>query len=149
MKTNESGLRLIKRFEGLSLHPYRCPAGIPTLGYGSCYGLDGKRVTMDHRMITPIEADELLVREVRHAERQVARLVTVAVTENQFSALSSFTFNVGGGAFQASTLRRKLNRGDIEGAAAEFPRWRYAAGRVLPGLVRRRTAERGLFTSTS
>ena len=100
-------------------------------------------------MITPIEADELLVREVRHAERQVARLVTVAVTENQFSALSSFTFNVGGGAFQASTLRRRLNRGDIEGAAAEFPRWRYGGGRVLPGLVRRRAAERLLFLSTS
>ena len=145
MRTNHRGLRLIKKYEGLALHPYRCPANIPTIGYGSCYGLDGKRLTMDHRMITPTEADHLLRREVRHAEVQVARLLKVSVTENQFSALASFTFNVGGGAFQSSTLKRKLNRGEIESAAKEFHRWKYAGGRVLPGLVKRRRAECALF----
>ena len=145
MRTNDRGLRLIKKYEGLSLHAYRCPAQIWTIGYGSCYGLNGKRLTKDHRMITPTEADYLLRREVRHAERQVARLLKVPVTENQFSALASFTFNVGGGAFQSSTLRRKLNRGEIESAAKEFHRWKYAGGRVLPGLVKRRRAECALF----
>ena len=96
-------------------------------------------------MITPTEADYLLRREVRHAERQVARLLKVSVTENQFSALASFTFNVGGGAFQSSTLKRKLNRGEIESAAKEFHRWKYAGGRVLLGLVKRRRAECALF----
>ena len=145
MRTNDRGLRLIKKYEGLCLHPYRCPAQIWTIGYGSCYGLNGKRLTKDHRMITPTEADYLLRREVRHAEVQVARLLKVSVTENQFSALASFTFNVGGGAFQSSTLRRKLNRGEIESAAKEFHRWKYAGGRVLPGLVKRRRAECALF----
>ena len=147
MKTNETGLRLIKLFEGLCLQPYRCPANIPTIGYGSCYGLDGKRLTMDHRMITPTEADYLLRREVRHAERQVARSISVPLTVNQFSALTSFTFNVGGGAFHASTLRRKINRSEIESAASEFKRWRYAGGRGLPGLVKRRRSECKLFLS--
>ena len=147
MRTNDRGLRLIKKYEGLSLHPYRCPANIPTIGYGSCYGLNGERVTMNHRMITPTEADHLLRREVRHAERQVARSISVPLTVNQFSALTSFTFNVGGGAFHASTLRRKINRLEIESAASEFKRWRYAGGRVLPGLVKRRRAECRLFLS--
>lgn len=147
MRTNDRGLRLIKKYEGLSLHPYRCPANIPTIGYGSCYGLNGERVTMNHRMITPTEADHLLRREVRHAERQVARSISVPLTVNQFSALTSFTFNVGGGAFHASTLRRKINRSEIESAASEFKRWRYAGGRVLPGLVKRRRAECRLFLS--
>ncbi len=147
MKTNEAGLRLIKLYEGLRRQPYRCPANIPTIGFGSCYGLDGKRVTMDHRMITLDEADYLLRREVRHAERQVARLITAPVTENQFSALVSFTFNVGGGAFQSSTLRRKVNRREPDNASREFARWRYAGGRVLPGLIKRRKAECELFLS--
>ena len=134
MKTNEAGLRLIKLFEGLCLQPYRCPANIP-------------RLTMNHRMITPTEADYLLRREVRHAERQVARSISVPLTVNQFSALVSFTFNVGGGAFYASTLRRKINRSEIESAASEFKRWRYAGGRVLPGLVKRRRSECKLFLS--
>lgn len=145
MKTNEAGLRIIRLFEGLSLKPYKCPAGIPTIGYGSTYGLDCKRLNMSHRSITEDEAKVLLAREVGHAEKQVARLVTAPVTLNQFSALVSFAFNVGGGALQASTLRRKFNKGDVAGAADEFPRWKYAGGRVLAGLLRRRYAEQELF----
>lgn len=145
MKTNEAGLRIIRSFEGLSLKPYKCPAGIPTIGYGSTYGLDCKRLNMSHRSITECEAKVLLAREVGHAEKQVARLVTAPVTLNQFSALVSFVFNVGGGALQASTLRRKFNKGDVAGAADEFPRWKYAGGRVLAGLLRRRYAEQELF----
>jgi len=143
MKTNAAGLDLIRAFEGLKLEPYKCAAGVPTIGYGSTYGIDGKKLTMAHRNITEDEAKVLLAREVAHAERQVARLINVPVSANQFSAFVSFTFNVGGGAFQASTMRRKFNR--EEDCADEFLRWKFAGGRVLAGLLRRRYAERALF----
>lgn len=143
MKTNNAGLNIIRSFEGLSLSPYKCPANIATIGWGSTYGLDGKKLKMSHRSITEDEATTLLSREIGHSERQVARLIKVPMTVNQFSALVSFTFNVGGGAFQASTLRRKINRG--EDAADEFLRWKFAGGRILRGLLRRRRVERSLF----
>tara|TARA_Y100001938_G_C8053128_1_gene412972 strand:+ start:943 stop:1380 length:438 start_codon:yes stop_codon:yes gene_type:complete len=143
MKTNAAGLNLIRAFEGLKLEPYKCAAGVPTIGYGSTYGIDGQKLNMSHRQITEDEAKVLLAREVAHAERQVARLIYVSVTANQFSAFVSFTFNVGGGAFQSSTMRRKFNR--EEDCADEFLRWKFAGGRVLAGLLRRRYAERALF----
>lgn len=145
MKTNNAGLDIIRSFEGLRLKTYRCSAGVPTIGYGSTYGLDGKKLKMSHRAITQDEAKVLLAREVGHAEKQVARLLTAPVTLNQFSALVSFAFNVGGAALQASTLRRKFNKGDVAGAADEFPRWKFAGGRMLRGLLRRRMSERALF----
>ena len=74
-------------------------------------------------------------------------IIKTALTENQFSALVSFTFNLGAGALQRSTLRMKLNRGEVQGAADEFPKWLIAGGRILAGLVRRRAAERALFLS--
>lgn len=157
MITNQAGLDIIKHFEGLGdgdkdtpeLEPYVDPVGIPTLGWGSIWGLNGKRVTMKHRAVTPDEAEFLLERELSHTERAVARLVSVPVTQNQFSALCSFTYNVGSGNLQASTLRGKLNRGDVLGAANEFPKWRRAKGRILAGLVRRRREEARLFLASA
>jgi lysozyme len=100
---------------------------------------------MNHLSISKIEAGRLLSREVRHVERQVAYLVTAKLTSNQFSALVSLVYNIGSGNFQASTLRRLINRNEYEKAADEFPKWRRAGGRILPGLVRRRGVERALF----
>ena len=139
MQISKVGLDLIKQFEGLYLNSYRCPAGIPTIGYGHTAG-----VAMG-QTITQQQADDYLRRDVRQFERAVSRQVTVPLTQGQFDALVSFAFNLGEGALAQSTLLRLLNAGDYAGAAAQFDRWNKAAGRVLPGLVRRRAAERALF----
>ncbi|WP_333501004.1 lysozyme [Kluyvera genomosp. 2] len=135
----EVGLNLIKRFEGFSPKIYICPAGYLTIGYG--------HVVLAHEKdrfatgITPAEATELLRKDVGIAERAVLRLISVPLTDGQFDALVSFTFNLGAGALQRSTLRRKVNRGEHEGAPAELMKWVWSAGKRLPGLVRRRKAE--------
>ena len=139
MQISKAGLDLIKQFEGLYLQAYRCPAGVPTIGYGHTAG-----VAMG-QTITQQQADDYLRRDVRMFERAVERLVKVPLTQGQFDALVSFAFNLGEGALAQSTLLRLLNAGDYAGAAAQFDRWNKAGGRVLPGLVRRRAAERALF----
>ena len=145
MKTGKPGLEIIKHFEGFSSDPYLCPADVATIGYGATYGFDHKRITMDHRPISLEEGEALLAQELGSVERSVRRLVRVALTQNQFDALVSFTFNLGSGRLQSSTLRSKLNRGDYEGASLEMPKWRKAGGRVLAGLVKRRFSEQKLF----
>ena len=145
MKTNEEGIAIIKHFEGFSSSVYKDPIGIPTIGFGSIWDEEGNRLTMDHKPVSKGEAENLLKRELRHVESAITRLVTVPLTENQFSAISSLTYNIGSSRLKSSTLRQKINRRDYHGASAEFPKWRLAGGRVLKGLVRRRKAERGLF----
>ena len=145
MRCNNDGFEIIRHFEGLRLSVYRDPVGVPTVGYGSTRGFDRCRISMDHRDITEEEAETLLSMEVAKFEQVVAVLFYHPLGENQFSALVSWAYNVGSGNAQASTLRQRLNRGDIEGASAEFPKWRLAGGRILRGLVRRRVAERELF----
>ena len=155
MRTSSAGFALIKKYEGLvdgdqrtpGLDPYLCPAGVPTIGWGSTWDERGGPITMDHPPITLIEAQILLSREVQHVEAAVGKLVRAELTQGMFDALVSFTYNLGTGNLQASTLRHKLNRGDYEMAADEFPKWRKAGGRVLTGLVRRRAEERALFLS--
>ena len=143
---NERGIETVKSFEGLSLKPYLCPAKVWTVGYGSTTGSGGGPVDPDMGVISEAEAEALLVRDLESSEGWVLRLVKKALTENQFSALTSFTFNVGCGALQRSTLRMKLNRGEYTlGAADEFPKWRRAGGRILAGLVGRRAAKKALF----
>jgi GH24 family phage-related lysozyme (muramidase) len=100
---------------------------------------------MDSPPITEEEGLELLMLDIAKFERGVNRLIDVPLNQNQFDALTSFAFNLGNGSLQASTLRKKLNREDYEGAADEFPRWVFAGGRKLRGLVKRRYAERELF----
>ncbi|MBT3332817.1 MAG: lysozyme [Rhodospirillaceae bacterium] len=145
MRICSEGLSIIKEFEGWSRRPYRDPIGIPTIGYGSIWGLDRKRLTMAHREITQDEGEIMLTRMLQHAERAVARLIKTPLTSSEFSALVSFTYNLGAGNLQRSTLRMKANRGDKIGAADEFPKWRRAGGRILAGLVRRRKAEQALW----
>ncbi|MGJ3251504.1 MAG: lysozyme [Elainellaceae cyanobacterium] len=136
---NAKGLRLIKSFEGLRLEAYLDPVGIWTIGYGTTSGV---RPGME---ITAAEAEDLLKRDLRRFEAAVSRNVKVPINDDQFSALVSFTYNVGEGALASSTLLKLLNQGDIRGAADQFLRWNKAGGRVLAGLTRRRKAERALF----
>jgi GH24 family phage-related lysozyme (muramidase) len=144
---NKEGIELIESFEGFSSEPYKDVAGIWTIGVGSIYGLNGKRVKADHRHISKQEALQLMKRDLKRTEVRISQLVNVPVTQNQFAALCSFVYNVGSGAFQRSTARMKLNRSDYEGCANEFLRWKYAGKRSIPGLLRRRKAERELFLS--
>lgn len=137
---SEKGLALIKRFEGFRAAPYQCPAGRWTIGYGSTAG-----VTPDMAAISRERADILLRHDILPYERAIRRLITVPLTQPQFDALVSFTYNVGEGAFARSTLRKKLNNHDYAGAAQEFHRWTMASGVTLHGLVKRRAAESALF----
>ena len=145
MHINERGIEIVKSFEGISLKPYLCPANVWTVGYGATVGSDGRPIDPDMESISETEAETLLIRDLESSEGWVRRLIKTALTENQYSALTSFTFNVGCGALQRSTLRMKLNRGEYQGAADEFPKWKFANKRILAGLVRRRAAERALF----
>ena len=144
-RITQAGLDLIKRFEGFSPTVYICPAGYPTIGYG--------HVVKPHEQeafasgITPEQAESLLRQDVQTAERTVLRLITVPLTDGQFDALVSFTFNLGAGALQRSALRRKVNRGDHAAVPAEFGKWVWAGGRKLEGLVRRREAEVNRYLS--
>lgn len=142
---NGSGLALIKRFEGLELKAYRDPVGVLTIGYGST----GSHVKPG-MVITEAQAEELLKKDLARFEAAVDKLCPIA-TDNQFSALVSLAFNVGEGegGLKTSTLRRKHNEGDYVGAANEFARWRFAGGRELAGLVKRRAAEAQLYRTTT
>lgn len=139
---NDAGVRLVQEFEGLRLDAYLCPAGIPTIGYGAT----GPDIRMGMTW-TEDQAEERLADDLAKFCDGVDRLVRVPLTNNQFAALVSFAYNVGLGALAGSTLLRKLNAGDYQGAADQLPRWARGGGRVLPGLVRRRDAERDLFLS--
>ena len=147
LDTTPDGLALIRRCEAFSPVWYRCPAGAWTIGFGTTEGLlPGITRRSLPGPVTKADAERLLRRSlIQVFEPAVERLVTVPLTMGQFSALVSFAYNVGVPRFARSTLLRRLNRSDYEGAAAEFERWVYAGGRKLPGLVRRRLAERALF----
>ncbi len=138
---NQDGLNLIKHHEGFSAKVYICPAGYPTIGYG--------HLILSHEDfsngITKSQAEDLLKHDVQIAERAVLRLITVPLTDGKFNALVSFTFNLGGGALQRSTLRRVVNRGDHEGVSKQFMRWVWANGRKLNGLIKRRADEAKLY----
>jgi len=139
MQISETGLALIRQFEGLRLRAYLCSAGIPTIGYGSTAGVKlGQSITAER-------AEQLLREDVRQFEAAVSRLVKVPLTQGQFDAMTSFAFNLGVKSLEQSTLLRLLNAGDYYGAAAQFDRWVYASGKKLSGLVKRRAAERALF----
>ena len=138
MNISPLGISLIKYFEGFSAEPYRCPAGYWTIGYGHLIpSLEQEK----YQMISEVEAEELLRQDVARTEATVRRLIPVALSQGQFDALVSFTYNLGAGALQRSALRQKARRGEHKAAAAEFSRWIYAGGKRLPGLVKRRAAE--------
>ena len=144
MQISNAGLQLIKRFEGCKLKPYLCPAGYWTVGYGHVIG-NGKDKP-EKQLYTQGEVDALLRSDLRRFERGVLRYCTVYLTQSQFDALVSFSFNLGLGVLQRSTLRQKILRKDGEGAAKELLRYDKVGGRPLKGLTRRRQAEYRLFT---
>ena len=137
---NKDGLELIKWFEGLSLKAYKCPANVWTIGYGHT-GFD----VSEGMLISTERAEELLKQDLEKFENIVNRGLKVEVTENQFSALVSLCYNIGGGAFLKSTALRKVNLLDFDGAVEGIKMWNKAGGRILAGLVNRRNAECILF----
>jgi lysozyme len=168
MKLSKAGADLMHRFEGCRNKPYLCPAHIWTVGFGEVLyqeqiklpmvrkegytGLIRKEYPLkpeDNRVWSQDEIDTLFAKSVERFERGVLRLVP-GVNGNQgaFDALVSFAFNAGLGNLQNSTIRAKANRGDWQGAADAFMAWVKGGGKVLPGLVKRREAERALFLST-
>ncbi len=149
MQISPEGIALIKGFEGCRLTAYPDPGtgGAPwTIGYGWTLLVDGKPVKPG-MTINQTTADRLLKTGLVGYENDVLKMVKVRVNQNQFDALVSFAYNVGSRAFSTSTLLKKLNAGDIKGAADEFLRWNKSGGKVLNGLTRRREAERALFLS--
>jgi lysozyme len=137
-----AGLAGITHYEGVERKVYLDPVAIPTVCVGHTATVTSKDVG---RTFTEAQCAELLKSDTAVAQAAVARLVKVQITQPQYDALVSFTFNVGVSALGSSTLLRKLNAGDCYGAAAEFPRWNKAKGRVLNGLTARRAWERSIF----
>ncbi|QLS33669.1 lysozyme [Citrobacter sp. RHBSTW-00903] len=146
MQTSPDGIALIKKFEGCKLTAYQDSVGVWTIGYGWTQPVDGKPIRAG-MTIKQETAERLLKTGMVSYESDVSRLVKVGLTQGQFDALVSFTYNLGARSLSTSTLLRKLNAGDYAGAADEFLRWNKAGGKVLNGLTRRREAERALFLS--
>jgi lysozyme len=157
MKVSDAAKAMIKHHEGVRMRPYRCPALLWTVGVGHVIDPTHATVKFDERRNLPVpdgwdrsltmgEVDDILAKDLARFERGVARYCPAAVnSQGQFNALVSFAFNVGLGNLQRSSIRMRYNRGDIEGAADAFLMWTKAAGRVLPGLVKRRQDERAMF----
>lgn len=146
MQISDKGISLIKQFEGCKLTAYQDSVGVWTIGYGWTQPVDGKPIRAG-MTIKQEAAERLLKTGLVSYESDVSRLVKVGLTQGQFDALVSFTYNLGSRSLSTSTLLRKLNAGDYAGAADEFLRWNKAGGKVLNGLTRRREAERALFLS--
>ena len=141
--TCDLAVKLIKAFEGYSSTIYICAGGYETIGWGHLVRKAERASFL--KGIDKGEADFLLRYDLKASEESVERWIAAPLTDNQHGALVSFTFNLGGGALQSSTLRSVLNEGDYEEAANQFHRWVFAGGRKLNGLIRRRRAESNLF----
>lgn len=137
---NSAGLALIKEYEGYVGHAYLDTGGVPTIGYGHTRG-----VKMG-ASCTPEQAEAWLQEDLASAEADVSKLVKVPLTDNQFSALVSFTFNLGGAQLGKSTLLKLLNAGNYAGAGSQFQFWVFDNGKKLPGLIKRRAAEAALWS---
>ena len=159
MKVSPELIKLLKHHEGVRLRPYQCPAMLWSIAVGHVIDPSHIAVKYADRKNLPIppgwdrqlsmgEVDAILAQDLNRFERGVARLCPGATShQGQFDALVSLAFNIGLGNVQRSSVRMRYNRGDIEGAADAFLMWTKAAGRVLPGLVKRRQDERALFLS--
>jgi lysozyme len=159
MKVSPAALKMIKHHEGVRTKPYRCPALLWTVGVGHVIDPNHIKVSFEERRNLPIpdgwnrvltidEVDAILAQDLNRFERGVARLCPASLgSQGIFDSLVSFSFNVGLGNLQRSSIRMKTNRGEFEAAAEEFMKWTKAAGRVLPGLVKRRQDERALYLS--
>lgn len=150
MIVSKKGLDLIKEFESFKSKPYLCPAGVPTIGYGSTYYPDGKKVTLQDKEITEQKACEILEYIAnKDFGNNINKVVKVSLTQNQFDALVSFTYNVGNGNFNSSTLLKLLSNGFYSEASMQILRWDKSKGVPLSGLTKRRKAEKELFDRVS
>ena len=159
MKVSTAAIQVIKHHEGVRTKPYRCPALLWTVGVGHVIDPSHAAMKYEDRKNLPVpagwdrilsmgEVDAILAQDLGRFERGVLRLCPAATgRQGVFDSLVSFAFNVGLGNLQRSGLRMKTNRGDYEDAANEFLKWTKAAGRVLPGLVKRRHDERAMYLS--
>ena len=158
MNVSDKSIKVIKHHEGVRTTPYQCPALLWTIGVGHVIDPTHARVPLAERKSLPIpdgwnrkisieEVDDILRKDLATFERGVERFCPVKLTQGQFDALVSFSFNVGLGTLQRSTLRQKVLRGDMEGAAEEFLKYTIGGGKVLKGLVNRRNDERAMFLS--
>lgn len=143
MRISEQCIDFIKSFESFKEEVYVCPGGYKTIGYGHLI-----RATENLTTITHEEGIELLKRDIKIAEVAANRLTHVELSQNQFDMLVSFTFNLGSSAYQRSTLRSKVNRAEHELVPAEFMRWVYAKGKILPGLAKRRRMEAEIYAQS-
>lgn len=147
MKVSAKCIEMIKHHEGVRYEPYQCPAKLWTVGVGHVIG-DGKTLPPEwKRKFSTDEVNSILAADLQRFERGVLRYCRGPLTQGQFDALVSFSFNVGLGSLQRSSLRMKHNRGENEAAAKEFMKWTKGGGRVLPGLVKRRKDEASLYLS--
>ena len=141
MRTGRDGVELIRHFEGCRFDAYLCPAGVWTIGYGHTAGVkEGDSIDQE-------AAEAFLIEDLETFEQAVTRLVGVPITQQQFDALVSWTFNLGAGNLAESTLLKKLNNYQYAEVPEQMMRWVRAGGKVLDGLVRRRAAEAALFQS--
>ena len=144
MQTSPKAIEFIKMSEGFSAKAYVCPAGVWTIGYGTTQWMGRNVLPGDY--MTEGEASKLLSERLKIFEYGINHLVKVPLTQGQFDALVSFSYNLGLGALEESTLLKLLNKGDYSGALNEFPRWVHeAGGEVLPGLVTRRKREQQIW----
>ena len=141
MKISRTGINLIKKFEGFSAHAYLCSGGFWTIGYGH------KITSEKFNFITEEFAGQLLLQDLLYSELSVIRNIKDRLNQNQFDALVSLTFNIGGAALQRSTLRQKINKGELDEIRREFLRWNKAGGRVVRGLTLRRNEEAFIYFS--
>jgi len=156
MKVSDSAKSVIAHHEGVRLKPYRCPARLWTVGVGHVLYPEQAKLSMedrikyqirpeDNRIFTMDEVNAILAADLQRFERGVLRYCSSGITQGRFDALVSFSFNVGLGTLQRSTLRQKHNRGDFDGAADEFLKYSLGGGKVLKGLVNRRKDERAMY----
>jgi lysozyme len=146
MKMTDEGVALIKRFEGFRARSYRDAVGVWTIGYGHT-SMAGEPVVRPGMVLTDVDAEAILRRDVERFANGVSRAVKVSLTDAQFSALVSFAYNVGLGNFSKSGVLAAVNRSDFADVPRRLQGWAKAGGRVLPGLVARRAAEASLFAS--
>jgi lysozyme len=140
MKTSLEGINLIKHFEGCELEAYKCPAGVWTIGFGHIKGVQ------EGDVITEADAHNMLVEELNEYEGYINDMISVELNQNQYDAMVSWVYNLGGGNLKASTLLKVLNSGNYSGVPEQIMRWNKAGGKVLEGLTRRRQAEADLFS---
>lgn len=135
LAVSAAGLVAVANFEGFRSEAYKDVAGVPTIGYGETAGVKMGQTT------TPDRALVQLLKSLNNHSDQIKQYIKVPLSQNEFDAYSSFAYNVGVGNFRSSTLLKKLNAGDYEGACSELLKWKYAGGKVQAGLVKRRQEE--------